>query len=270
MAYVTKITVQKKLKDRYNIFLDKGNGEEYAFSVDEGTMIQFGLRKGKELDELDIIEIQYGDDVRKAYNSAINYLSFRMRTKGEVRTHLLQKEFSEQIALEVILQLEEHNYLNDAEFAEAYVRTQWKTNGKGPDLIRQELFQKGVGPGDADRALSNYPEEAQTEEALKHIEKEIRKNKRESTSQLKQKLEQSLMRKGFPYSIIAAAIQSVEYEKSPDAEMEALVQQAEKAKRRYKDEDDYTYRMKMKQFLYRKGFPLDLIDVYLQEEAEMD
>lgn len=266
MAYVTKITAQKKLKDRYNIFLDKGNGEEYAFSVDETTLIKFGLRKGLEIDELDIVEIQYGDDVRKAYNAAINYLSFRMRSKGEIRTYLLQKEYEEALIQEVLHQLEEYNYINDASFAEAYLRTQWKTNGKGPEVIRQELIQKGVGQAEIEGALSVYSEEAQTEEALKIIEKEVKKSKGQSTTQLKQKLEQALLRKGFSFSVISSAIQSVDYENSSEMEMEALTLQADKVKRRYSGEDDYTYKMKMKQYLYRKGFSLNLIDAYLQEE----
>ncbi|MFY4776471.1 recombination regulator RecX [Metabacillus sp. RGM 3146] len=266
MAYVTKITAQKKLKDRYNIFLDKGNGEEYAFSVDETTLIKFGLRKGLEIDELDIVEIQYGDDVRKAYNAAINYLSYRMRSKGEIRTHLLQKEYEEAIIQEVLHQLEEYNYINDGDFAEALVRTHWKTNGKGPGVIRQELIQKGVGQADIERALSVYFEEAQIEEALKIIEKEVKKSSGQSTIMLKQKLEQSLLRKGFSFAVISSAIQSVDYENSSEMEMEALILQAEKIKRRYSIEDDFTYKMKMKQYLYRKGFSLDLIDAYLQEQ----
>ncbi|MGV3466194.1 MAG: recombination regulator RecX, partial [Heyndrickxia sp.] len=45
MPIITKITVQKNLSDRYNIYLD----EEYAFSVDEDVLTRFQLRKGKEL-----------------------------------------------------------------------------------------------------------------------------------------------------------------------------------------------------------------------------
>jgi regulatory protein len=41
MAVITKITVQKKQPDRYNIFTDDGNGERYALSVDEAVLIKY-------------------------------------------------------------------------------------------------------------------------------------------------------------------------------------------------------------------------------------
>lgn len=62
MPFITKISTQKKNTERFNIFLD----EKYAFSVDADVLVRFDLKKGKELDELDILEIQYGDDVQKS------------------------------------------------------------------------------------------------------------------------------------------------------------------------------------------------------------
>lgn len=57
MPFITKISTQKKNTERFNIFLD----DKYAFSVDADVLVKFELKKGKELDDLDIIEIQYGD-----------------------------------------------------------------------------------------------------------------------------------------------------------------------------------------------------------------
>ena len=42
LATITKISIQKKAVDRYNIFLD----DNYAFSVTEDILIKFNLRKG--------------------------------------------------------------------------------------------------------------------------------------------------------------------------------------------------------------------------------
>lgn len=88
MPFITKISTQKKNTERFNIFLD----EKYAFSVDADVLVRFDLKKGKELDELDILEIQYGDDVKKAFNRAVEFLSYRMRSEKEVRDHLKKKK----------------------------------------------------------------------------------------------------------------------------------------------------------------------------------
>ena len=72
MQVITKIGRQKNNQERYNIYLN----EEYAFAVDEGTLIKFGLQKGKVLEQIEIDEIQYEDEIAKAFNKALNFLSY--------------------------------------------------------------------------------------------------------------------------------------------------------------------------------------------------
>ena len=121
MTVITKISVGKKNKSRYNIFIDKGNGEEFGFSVGEDVLIKMNLKKGKELDELDMIEIAFQDDIQKAYSLSLLYLSHRMRSEYEVSKYLKEKEYGDHVIKEVIHKLYGHGYLNDLEFAEALV-----------------------------------------------------------------------------------------------------------------------------------------------------
>lgn len=266
MAIITKITAQKHSDDRLNIFLDDGKGEKYAFSVDQDVFIRFNLQKGKELDEFDIIEIQYGDEVKKAYNKALEYLSYRMRSIKEVEDHLRKKEYNDTIIQEVVFKLKEYRYVDNLEFANAYVRTHWQTNGKGPSVIKLELAGKGIEQAYIEQALTQYDKSAQIKEAINHAEKVMKKNNKLSTVLLKQKLEQFLMRKGFSYDIISVALEEVKVEQNESEEWSALQKHAEKAKKRYQNEDPYQYKMKMKQFLYRKGFTIEIIERYLDEE----
>lgn len=64
-----KLHAKKNNPERYNIYLN----EEYAFPIDEAILIQFGLTKGKVLEEFDIQEIAYEDEIRKAFNKALNF-----------------------------------------------------------------------------------------------------------------------------------------------------------------------------------------------------
>ncbi|MBO1515571.1 recombination regulator RecX [Metabacillus bambusae] len=266
MAIITKITAQKHSDDRLNIFLDDGTGEKYAFSVDQDVFIKYNLQKGKELDEFDISEIQYGDEIKKAYNKALEFLSYRMRSIKEVEDHLRKKEYNDAIIQEVIFKLKEYRYVDDLEFALAYVRTQWQTNGKGPSVIKRELAGKGIEQAFIEQALLQYTQSAQIEEAVNHAEKVLKKNNKLSNVQLKQKLEQHIMRKGFSYDIISIALEEVKVEQEESEEWAALQKHAEKAKKRYQNEDSYHYKLKMKQFLFRKGFSIEIIDQYLDAE----
>ncbi|MBU7594856.1 recombination regulator RecX [Metabacillus halosaccharovorans] len=266
MALITKITTQKQSTERFNIYLDDGQGEKYAFSVDQDVFIKYNLRKGQEIDELEIHEIQYGDLSKKAYNKALEFLSYRMRSIKEVAEHLAKKEFNDVIIQDVIYKLKEYNYVDDLEFAIAYVRTQKQTNGKGPNVLKRELIGKGINQDFIEQALQEYKDDDQLQEAIDHAEKLLKKNNRISTVQIKQKIEQHLMRKGFPYDIISKALDEVQYEQDESEEWTALMKHAEKAQRKYQNEDPYQYRMKMKQFLYRKGFSIELIEKFLEDE----
>lgn len=268
MAIVTKITTQKKNQERFNVFIDYGKGEEYAFSVDSEVLIRFQLKKGMELDDFSFLEIQYQDDIRKAYNLAVNYLARRMRTEKEIKDYLVQKEMDEPIINEVLHKLADQKYINDEEFALSYVRTQKNTTDMGPDVIKIKLKEKGITQGIIQLALVEYPQSEQIEKATKMCEKFFQKNIKDSERILKQKAEQMLLRKGYPFAIIHIAMNEAEMDKDVDEEMEAIHYQGEKAQRKFSKYTGFEYEQKMKQALYRKGFSMDLIEKYLAENEK--
>lgn len=265
MPTITKVTVQKKRTDRYNIFLDSGQGEEYGFSVDEDVLIKHSLKKGMVLDDLLLSKIAYSDDIRKAYNTAVNYLARMMRSEAEVRKHLAEKEVDEVIIQEAIHKLNEYQFLNDEQLAFAYVRTQMNTTDKGPTLIKRELKEKGIPEEYIIGAIEEYPFDLQIEKATSLCEKYMKKNKQESKKIMKQKMEQLLFRKGYSSQVFQIAFEQIE-ETSDEDEFGSLRYQAEKLERKYSKFTGYEYEQKMKQALYRKGFSIDVINKYLESK----
>lgn len=69
MPVITRIGRQKNNNERYNLYLD----EKYAFSLDEAVLIKYQLSKGKVIEEFTLDEIVFDDEVRKAFNKAINF-----------------------------------------------------------------------------------------------------------------------------------------------------------------------------------------------------
>jgi regulatory protein len=266
MAIITKITTQQKNQDRFNVFIDYGKGEEYAYSVDSDVLIKFRLRKGMEVDDLTTLEIQYQDDIRKAYNLAVNYLARRMRSEKEINDYLMEKEIDEPIIEEVIHKLSAQKYINDEEFALAYVRTQANTTDKGANVIKNELKEKGIAEKFVLKALEEYPLGQQIEKAVKISEKFFQKNAKDSLKVQKQKLENLLLRKGYSFEIISIAVKETDLPKPEDEEMDAIRFQGDKADRKYSNFTGFDYQQKMKQALYRKGFAMDLIERYLAEK----
>lgn len=263
MPVISRISVQKHNKERYSVFIDSAKGEEYAFSVDEDVLIKYQLKKGMELDDLSVTEMLYQDDIRKAYNLAINYLARRMRSEEEIREHLLQKEVDETVIQEAVHRLYEYKFLNDHEFASAFVRTQMNSADKGPELIKAELKKKGIKQQIIIEAIAEYPLEAQIEKAVYLGSKFAAKNSRDSSKILKQKLEQHLLRKGYPFQVINIAMEEIIVEKQEDLEMDALKYQGDKLLKKHANLTGSEFRRKIKQGLFNKGFSFDLIDKYL-------
>jgi regulatory protein len=258
MVHITKITTQKK-PGRFNIFVNDGNSEKYAFSVDEDVLIKYGMKKGMELDEFTQIEILYQDTVRKAFGTAIQYLAIRMRSEKEVKDYLKQKEIEESVIQEVIHRLYGLKYLNDEEFALAFMRTQINTTDKGPNVIKLELMEKGISESIIKSVQTEFTYDLQLSKVIQLCQKAQKKQRKDSTYIFEQKLKQALSRKGYSFSIIDEAM--VELKDSllnEDIELEAIKKQGEKAVRKYGN-DSY----KIKQFLYGKGFGMDQIEDYL-------
>jgi regulatory protein len=266
---ITKITTQQKNKERYNIFMDDGSGEKYAFSVDEAVLIKHQLKKGMEIDDLLLTEIHYDDDIRKTYNLALRYLANRMRSELEVRTYLEGKEAEPPVIQEVILKLYEYQFLDDEQYAISYVRTQINTADKGPILIKRELVEKGIKESWIDHALLEFSYELQLEKAQKICSKLGGTNKKDSARVLKQKMEQMLFRKGYHSAIISEATEK-ELSERTDEEKEAIMFQINKLERKYQQYEGYEYEQKMKTALFRKGFSLDQIEAYLSQRQHED
>lgn len=270
MAIITKITTQQKNHDRYNIFMDDGKGEEFAFSVDSDVLIKFQLKKGMELDDFSLLEIQFQDDIRKAYHLAVQFLARRIRSEKEIRDYLQKKAIKEPIIQEVVHKLKSQQYLNDSEYAFAFVRTMVNTTDKGPDIIKQELKEKGIAEKIIIQALAEFPPELQLDKAVNVGKKFFKKPSKDSLKIQKQKVEQLLYRKGYSFELIQIALQETVPKEETDAELEAIRHQGEKAHRKYSQYSGFEYQQKMKQALYRKGFSIELIEKFLAEKNSAD
>lgn len=264
---ISKITRQKRNEERYNIFLD----DKYAFSVDESIIIQYGLTKGKTLDAMAVGEINFDDEVSRAYNRALSFLSYQMRSEHEVHQKLLKEEFGEAVIMESIQKLSRLGFLNDESYMKALASTKKRTAKKGPRAIVQDLKQKGIDPKLQQEMLDDFPEEEQLKMALELAEKKVRQERGKTPNQIKQKIQEFLMRKGYDFSIVKQVISKIEADlEPPEDEWTALVAlQGDKAWSKYsKKYDGYEARMRVKQALYQKGFPSEVIDHYIEMKEQ--
>lgn len=268
LTQITRITTQKKHKHRYNIFLDYNGQEEYGFSMDEDMLIKHRLQKGMELDEAMITTLKKQDDLHKSYTLAINYLSYRMRTKKEIYDYLVKKEVDEEQISTIMEHLEQEKLVNDQQFAENFVQTRIHTTSKGPRMVEQELKEKGVNTTVAEQAITSYTYEMQFDKAYHNAQKKLNQRSKHSFRQQMQKLQGHLMQKGFEQAVIKDVLAEMADQKDDEAEWEALLNQGDKVLRKYKQKwSGYTLTNKVKEALYRKGFTIEQINQFLESEV---
>lgn len=265
MFTVTKIGRQKNNPERYNIYLD----EKYAFAVDEGTLIRFGLTKGKVLEQFDIDELTYEDEIAKAFNKALHFLSFQMRSEYEVKKKLLDAGHGEAVVLEAIRKLERLGFLNDETYSKALLETKKRTASKGPRAIKQDLIKKGIAKDLQEQVLETFTQEEQLEIALKLAEKEVRSSSKRTPMQTKQKIQDVLMRKGYSFSIIQEVLEQIHLEHEDEQWQQLIEAQGEKVWRKYAAKHSGSeLHLKVKQALYQKGFPVEIIQQFINSKEQ--
>lgn len=149
MPVVTAVEVQKRSKERVNIYLDGS----YAFSLN--IVDAASLRTGQSLSDSEIAAMRGEDAVVRAVDSAARFLGHRPRSVSEVRRNLKDKEFDAGIIDAAIERLERMGYLDDTAFAQYWVENRIQFKPLGSSALRFELRQKGVSDAVIQHALAD-------------------------------------------------------------------------------------------------------------------
>ena len=264
---ITKITQQKKDLERYNIFLDG----KYAYSVHESILVKYSLTKGMTFDDATLSEMLYEEEINKAFNRALHYLGFRMRSEHEVKTKLLELEYGEAVVLEAIVKLRKLGFLNDESFSDALLQTRKRSSKQGPQAIKQELQRKGVKKELLEKVMESYTEDEQVAVARELAEKEAGRNRVLSPRQTEQRIQNLLMRRGYSFSIIKEALKDIDFGIEEEAWDEVTDSIGEKAWRRYVSKfSGRDLHNRVKQAMYQKGIPFDRIDLFIEKKENED
>lgn len=146
---ITKVAVQKKYKGRYSIFID----EEFAFGMTKDCLCKLGLYKGQEITQDHYQEILDTICKEEARNAALNYISYRLRSKMEVENKLRDKEFPAEIIPQIIQNLEEYGYINDVEFGIIYIQSKRNKKPYGIKGYAYQLRKKGLSSDDIEKVF---------------------------------------------------------------------------------------------------------------------
>ncbi len=262
---IKRISTQKKNTERFNIYIEREGKEEYAFAVDVDILIKYNLQRDKELDDDFVKEVLTAEEQQKAYRLSLNHLSYRMRATSEVEAYLMEKETPEHAVKHAIKRLTDQKYLNDQQFALAYTATKKATTPQGPGKIRRDLEALKVPKSYIDEALAEFTEEEELEKVLKFLRQKQKELARRSVRELKQKLQQTLMQRGFSTEVTRQGLQLVFEEVEAETEESAALYQARKYYPKYRNLEPFARIQKTQQALVRKGFPYALVSEAIEQ-----
>ena len=260
-----KITELKPQKNGtfYNLFIDG----EFLCSINDELIFLHHLSVGKEVDKEELLEIQKQASLKKAYNLAIKYLGFRMRTEQEVENYLLGKEFDESTVRIAIDKLKDYKFIDDDQYIKTYIKGKI-LEGHSKSKIKYYLIKKGLEEESIMAQLqSSYPHELE----LSHLEKQMEKveNKYNQLPYRDKlvKISQYFLQRGYRSEDIRTVSNKII---SRETEFDQVfINRLEKLGNKYiekykkKGLSDREVGQKIMEALYRKGYDVDVIKKYL-------
>lgn len=203
MAIITDLVIQKRDKDRVNVFLDG----EFAFGL--AVSVAEGLHIGQQLTQEEIEVLKNKECIEKAKQSALRFVSVRPRSVFEVQTNLRRKSFDDDVIDQVVDYLTAIDLLDDVAFASYWVEQRETFRPRSRFALSQELREKGISREVAERVLEDLDELAL---ARRVIEKRADRWAELPDDVFRNKMAGYLQRRGFSFDIIREALEETRRE----------------------------------------------------------
>jgi len=197
---ITALRFQKRNKNRVSVYIDG----QFAFGL--AAIEAARLRVGQALSDGDIARLQVHDEVERAYERALNFLSYRPRSEAEVRRRLRKKGVEDEGVEVVVARLTRAGLLNDREFARYWVENRLQFNPRGARALRHELREKGVPASIIADTLADFDEETSARRAA---EAGMRRLAHLEPRDFRRRLGAYLARRGFSYAVVKPLIEEM-------------------------------------------------------------
>lgn len=205
MSVITKIEVQKKNKERVNIYLDG----EYAFSISAELIYKENIKVKDVVDFEMLKSVADKESYIRCKNSALKMIERSYKTENEVIEKLKIKGYEQKHIEKSIEFLKEYKFLNDDYYAEAFIRD--KLSSKGSQRIRQELIKKGISRDIIEKNIYEIDKDTEKNIARELANKKLRviQKSEKDNYKISGKLYRFLISRGYTYDIVKEVVKDV-------------------------------------------------------------
>ena len=254
-----KISKIKKINNKYTIILSDNS----SLSFYSDTLIKYNLLKPREISDKELEEVINYNNYIEAYNKALTYISYKQRTKKEIKDKLCN--YSIDVIDKVIKKLDELCLLDEKKYIEAFINDQINLGNKGPFYIKKELKKLNINIDYIDEILNNIKEDVWIEKVKKIVDKKINTNKKLSKESLLLKIKNDLILLGYSKNIIDKVLSNIIIEEDNEVIEMPFDKEYNRLSKKYKDKE---LEKKVKYNLYKKGFSLERIEEILNKRLD--
>ena len=195
---IVSILPQKKNKTRYTITFKSGK----IIGLSETNLFFYKISVGKKISSNLLSKIENNEKLQSIKYKALNFISYRPRSKKEVNKSLLKKGFHQDDIDKVLEELVSKGYLDDESFAKTYARYLVKIKRLGRIAVKNRFFihniNKEILNPILDKLYDKYPPDLLINEIIKK-----KKYPKHFDIKNDKKLINHLKRKGFSWNEIS-------------------------------------------------------------------
>ena len=215
---ITALEPQMNNPDRINLFVDG----RFLMGVSTVIVLQMGLRLEQELSPEQLEQLHSEEIEQRAVDRALNYLSYRPRSREEVRRYLRRKETPAEIIETALERLDRLDFVNDRTFAGFWIESREHFSPRGARALKNELRMKGVERDVVDELVNDEQDEERALRAGRKKAMTLVNTTNIDYATFRNRLGSFLQRRGFGYQIVTKTVRALwkELKEEPEEELD--------------------------------------------------
>src|SRR5437870_8928497 len=211
---ITTLEPQANNPERINLYVDG----RFLLGVSATIVLQMELQLGQELlpDQLELLRREEAE--QRAVDRALNYLSYRPRSREEVRRYLRRKETPPETIDAALARLDRLDLINDHTFASFWVESREQFSPRGARALKNELRMKGVEREVVEEMIDDEKDEERALRAGRKKALSLVRIPSMDFATSRARLGSSLQRRGFGYAVSTRTVRALWRELRPEEE----------------------------------------------------
>ena len=202
---ITALEPQVTNPERINVFVDG----RFLLGVNASVVFQMGLEPEQELEPVQLEELQSEAGLQQAVDRAYNYLSYRPRSREEVRRYLRRKETPPETIEAALARLDRLDLINDHSFASFWVESREQFSPRGARALKNELRMKGVEREVVEEMIDDEKDEERALRAGRKKALSLVRIPGMDFATFRARLGSFLQRRGFGYEVSTRTIRAL-------------------------------------------------------------